>query len=103
MTTDTITPAAPATVRATVAPATPAAPSVPSVPSVHRRAVLTWLAVYPTITTAFLVLGPHLGSLPVPLRTLVMTALVVPVVVYALMPLLLKAETRLARRADGRK
>ncbi|MFD9684600.1 hypothetical protein ACFXPX_01860 [Kitasatospora sp. NPDC059146] len=100
MTTDTITPAAPATVRATVAPATPAAPSVPSV---HRRAVLTWLAVYPTITTAFLLLGPHLGSLPVPLRTLVMTALVVPVVVYALMPLLLKAETRLARRADGRK
>ncbi|MFD7455318.1 hypothetical protein [Kitasatospora sp. NPDC059827] len=100
MTTDTITPAAPATVRAAVAPATPAAPSVPSV---HRRAVLTWLAVYPTITAAFLVLGPHLGSLPVPLRTLVMTALVVPVVVYALMPLLLKAETRLARRADGRK
>ncbi|MFB7905806.1 hypothetical protein ACFC1T_05220 [Kitasatospora sp. NPDC056076] len=100
MTTDTITPAAPATVRATVAPATPAAPSVPSV---HRRAVLTWLAVYPTITTAFLLLGPHLGSLPVPLRTLVMTALVVPVVVYALMPLLLKAETRLARRADGRR
>ncbi|MFF2081381.1 hypothetical protein ACFVXG_42250 [Kitasatospora sp. NPDC058162] len=94
MTTDTITPAAPATAQVAVAPAAP---------SVHRRALLTWLAVYPTITTAFLLLGPHLGSLPVPLRTLVMTAFVVPVVVYALMPLLLKAETRLARRAGGRK
>ncbi|MEU4117937.1 hypothetical protein AB0F71_26030 [Kitasatospora sp. NPDC028055] len=90
MTTDTITPAAPARTAA-------------AAPSVHRRALLTWLAVYPTITTAFLVLGPHLGSLPVPLRTLVMTALVVPVVVYALMPLLLKAETRLAHRHTGRK
>lgn len=94
MTTDTITPAVPATAQATVAPAAP---------SVHRRALLTWLAVYPTITTAFLLLGPHLGNLPVPLRTLVMTAFVVPVVVYALMPLLLKAEIRLARRAGGRK
>ncbi|MBD0691692.1 hypothetical protein [Streptomyces sp. CBMA123] len=84
MTTDTIAPAAPAV--------TPAAPSV------HRRALLTWLAVYPTITTAFLLLGPYLGNLPLALRTLVMTALVVPVVVYALMPLLLKAETRLTRR-----
>ncbi|MFD5465749.1 hypothetical protein ACFWIQ_23370 [Kitasatospora sp. NPDC127059] len=88
MTTDTITPAAPAS----------NAPTAPRVPSVHRRALLTWLAVYPTITTAFVLLGPHLGNLPVALRTLVMTALVVPVVVYAVMPLLLKAETKLARR-----
>ncbi|MER7670824.1 hypothetical protein ABTY61_20475 [Kitasatospora sp. NPDC096128] len=96
MTTDTITTAAPATTPTAAPVAAPAAPSV------HRRALLTWLAVYPTITTAFLLLGPHLGNLPVPLRTLVMTAFVVPVVVYALMPLLLKAETRLARRAGGR-
>ncbi|WP_369185198.1 hypothetical protein [Streptomyces sp. Y1] len=93
MTTDTIT-AAPAT----AAPAVLAAPTTPAMPSAHRRALLTWLAVYPTITAAFLLLGPYLGSLPIALRTLVMTALVVPVVSYALMPLLLKAERKLARR-----
>lgn len=79
-----------------------AAPA-PAAPSVHRRALLTWLAVYPTITAAFVLLGPYLGHLPLALRTLVMTGLVVPVVVYALMPLLLKAETKLARRHRRRK
>ncbi|MFJ9696343.1 hypothetical protein [Kitasatospora sp. NPDC101183] len=74
-------------------------PAAPAAPSVHRRALITWLAVYPAITTAFALLGPHLARLPLPLRTLVMTALVVPVVVYGLMPLLLKAERRIARRA----
>ncbi|MFH9353773.1 hypothetical protein [Kitasatospora sp. NPDC017646] len=74
----------------------------PAGPSVHRRALLTWLAVYPTITAAFILLGPHLGQLPLPVRTLVMTGLVVPVVVYALLPLLLKAESKLARRPGRR-
>ncbi|MGA5822871.1 hypothetical protein ACPC54_34040 [Kitasatospora sp. NPDC094028] len=92
MSTDTIT--APAT----AAPTMPAMPAAPAMPSVHRRALITWLAVYPTITAAFLLLGPYLGSLPVAVRTLVMTALVVPVVVYAVMPLLLKAERKLPRR-----
>ncbi|MFJ9843712.1 hypothetical protein ACIRYZ_25300 [Kitasatospora sp. NPDC101155] len=75
----------------------------PAAPSAHRRALLTWLAVYPTITAAFVLLGPYLGHLPLPLRTLVMTALVVPVVSYALMPLLLKAETKFARRHGRRR
>ncbi|MFE4976847.1 hypothetical protein ACFRAR_32685 [Kitasatospora sp. NPDC056651] len=79
------------------------APAAPAAPSVHRRALLTWLAVYPTITAAFVLLGPHLGRLPLALRTLVMTGLVVPVVVYALLPLLLKAERKLARRLGRRK
>ncbi|MFE9426745.1 hypothetical protein ACFYNO_27700 [Kitasatospora sp. NPDC006697] len=77
---------------------TAAATTVAAAPSVHRRALLTWVAVYPTITAAFLLLGPYLGHLPVAVRTLVMTGLVVPVVVYGLMPALLRVEKRLARR-----
>ncbi|MFD5434154.1 hypothetical protein ACFWJ4_18610 [Kitasatospora sp. NPDC127067] len=77
--------------------------SAPAAPSVHRRALLTWLAVYPTITAAFALLGPHLGRLPLVLRTLVMTGLVVPVVVYALLPLLLKAEKKLTHRPGRRR
>ncbi|MFI6154833.1 hypothetical protein ACIBCA_19325 [Kitasatospora sp. NPDC051170] len=95
MSTDTIT--APAI----TTPAAPVAPTAPAMPSVHRRALLTWLAVYPSITAAFLLLGPYLGGLPVPLRTLAMTAVVVPVVVYGVMPLLMKANARIARRTLG--
>ncbi|WP_063774808.1 hypothetical protein [Kitasatospora azatica] len=66
-------------------------PKVPSVPTVHQRAVITWLAVYPTITTALALIGPHTTHLPLFLRTLILTVVVVPVVVYGLIPLLLKA------------
>ncbi|MDH6578230.1 hypothetical protein [Kitasatospora sp. MAP5-34] len=61
-----------------------------SAPTVHHRVLLTWLAVYPAITVASLLLGPYTAHLPVYLRTFVLTALVVPVVVYGLMPLLFK-------------
>ncbi|MGW5107941.1 hypothetical protein [Nocardia sp. NPDC004123] len=89
MTTLTTTPA-------TVAAANAAAPMV--VPSVHRRALITWLAVYPTITIALALLGPEMASLPVFVRTLVLTAIVVPTSAYALIPMLLKANHHLTQR-----
>ena len=67
-------------------------------PSVHVRALITWLAVYPSITVAQLLLAPSLGGLAVPLRVLVITALVVPAVVYLFVPALLKARVALLRR-----
>ncbi|BAU83061.1 hypothetical protein SLA_2127 [Streptomyces laurentii] len=83
------TPAATSASTVPVAPA--AAETAPQVvPSVHRRALLTWMAVYPAITVAFLILGPYTADLPLALRTLVMTAVVVPAVVYFLVPALLK-------------
>ncbi|MFB7943765.1 hypothetical protein ACFC6L_02490 [Kitasatospora phosalacinea] len=66
-------------------------------PSVHVRALLTWLAVYPAITLAQVLLGPPLAGLAVPLRVLVITALVVPTVVYLLVPGLLRARAVLLR------
>lgn len=75
---------------------TPARSSAP--PSTHRRALITWLAVYPTITLALALLGPVTAGLPLPVRTLILTVLVVPVVVYVLMPALLRLNTAVTRR-----
>lgn len=72
------------------------APAAP--PSVHRRAVIIWLSIYPLVTVAQLLLRPVIGDLPVPLGTLVMTVLVVPVAVYLVVPLLTKANAGLTRR-----
>jgi antibiotic biosynthesis monooxygenase (ABM) superfamily enzyme len=65
---------------------------------VHRRAFLTWVAVYPTITVALLLLRPVIGGLPVAVQTLVLTAVVVPPVIYYVLPALLRLDARLARR-----
>ncbi|MFI6787667.1 hypothetical protein ACIBG4_10075 [Nonomuraea sp. NPDC050383] len=73
-----------------------------SAPSVHRRALLTWLSVYSMIMLVQLLIGSALASLPLPLRTLVLTAIVVPVVVYALVPTLLRAHELLRRRQRAR-
>ncbi|GHE62551.1 hypothetical protein GCM10018785_34480 [Streptomyces longispororuber] len=72
-------------------------PSPSAAPSVHRRALITWLAVYPTITVALAALGPATAHLPLLLRTLILTAIVVPVAAYALIPLLMKANAALTR------
>ncbi|MFE3104873.1 hypothetical protein ACFROC_15590 [Nocardia tengchongensis] len=79
---------------------TPAAvaPVAATMPSVHRRALITWLAVYPTITVALALLGPEMGGLPVFLKTLVLTVIVVPVSAYLLVPMLMKANQRLTAR-----
>ncbi|MEU6584776.1 hypothetical protein [Nocardia sp. NPDC046763] len=81
------------TTSATVAAANAAAPV--AVPSVHRRALITWMAVYPTITIALALLGPEMASLPVFVRTLVLTAIVVPTSAYVLIPMLMKANHHL--------
>jgi len=81
---------------------TEAAPSpVPRAPSAHRRALLTWVAVYPTITVALLLLHPLIGGLPVAVQTLVLTAVVVPPVVYLVIPALVRLDARLARRRSA--
>ena len=68
-------------------PATP--PNGRGMPSVHRRALLTWLAVFPTITLVQLVLSPYIGGWPLVARTAVITAVAVPLSVYVLVPRLL--------------
>ncbi|GAA0587555.1 hypothetical protein [Streptomyces crystallinus] len=67
-------------------------------PSIHRRAVITWLAVYPTITAVLGLLGPTTAHLPLVLRTLILTVIVVPIAAYVFIPLLMKANAALVRR-----
>lgn len=54
-------------------------------------AVLIWLAIYPLITLLFAFGGPYLMLInPLPLRTLVITLVAVPIMVFLLIPILQK-------------
>lgn len=60
----------------------------------HVRALITWLAVHPSITVASMALTPVTTGLPLALRALVLTALVVPIVVYVLVPTRMRLRSR---------
>ncbi|MER7548007.1 hypothetical protein ABTW95_33860 [Spirillospora sp. NPDC127506] len=70
----------------------------PAAPSIHLRALFTWLAVYGMLMVTQALLGFALGSLSLPARTLVVTGIVVPAVVYVVVPAILRAYAALRRR-----
>ncbi|OKJ73789.1 hypothetical protein [Streptomyces sp. CB02460] len=91
------TAARPTAARPTATSATsPAQPA--ALPSVHTRALLTWIAVFAALTVVQLLVGPYVKGFPMLLRTLVITGIVVPAVVYALVPNLLKVRAVVLRR-----
>jgi antibiotic biosynthesis monooxygenase (ABM) superfamily enzyme len=51
-----------------------------------RLALATWLSLYPLLTAVLWVLQEPLAELPLPVRTLLLTAGLVPVMVYGLVP-----------------
>ncbi len=55
-------------------------------PNRHKMALLTWSVVYPLITVLIATLDPVVDALPMPLRTLILSAIMVPVMVYVVMP-----------------
>lgn len=63
----------------------PAKPAEPPPPR-YKMAVVTWLAVFPLITTIFLALGSVLNGLPLLLRSLVLTVIMVILMTYVVMP-----------------
>ena len=63
-------------------------PPVP--PKKWKTALVIWIAIYPTLTLLIALFGEHLLLLPLPLRTLVMTAVLVPLLVFVLVPALHK-------------
>ncbi len=68
-------------------------PALP--PKRHKAALLTWVGIWPTITLVLWLLLPSLlPRLPLPLLTLCVTAIVVPLMSYVVMPFLF-------RRFDG--
>lgn len=56
-----------------------------------RLALVTWAVVWPLITGLLLALDHVVADLPVPLRTLILSGLMVPIMSYAAMPLALRA------------
>ncbi|MBK6777863.1 MAG: hypothetical protein IPG74_19200 [Flavobacteriales bacterium] len=66
-------------------------------PPKWKTAVLVWIAIYPSITILFLLFGEQLEQLPAPLRTLVLTLILVPLLVFVLLPLLHKTFARWLR------
>lgn len=61
-------------------------------PKKWKMAVLIWTAIYPTVTIIAMLLGEHFEKIkPLPLQTLVSTLIVVPICVFAVVPVLQKA------------
>lgn len=57
-----------------------------------KMAIVTWIAIYPIITVLLLMLGPILlGSLPIPVVTLVLSVTLVVLMTFIVMPLLTRA------------
>jgi antibiotic biosynthesis monooxygenase (ABM) superfamily enzyme len=78
--------------------ATATATRHPSAPvSRFHQAVTVWLAVLPTLTMLQLLLGDLLADVPPNLRPPIMATIAVPIVVYAVMPLLAPLTARVAR------
>jgi uncharacterized protein len=69
-----------------------AMPIIP--PPRYKMALVTWFAVYPTITVVLLALTPLMLGWPLPLRTLLLTVILVPALTWVVMPSI----TRLLRR-----
>ena len=55
-----------------------------------KFAVMVWAAIYPTITITLFLIGPYVKDFPLPLRTLTLTLIMVPLMVFVLMPFLQK-------------
>ncbi|MCU0424006.1 MAG: hypothetical protein MUF71_00135 [Candidatus Kapabacteria bacterium] len=55
-----------------------------------KTAIVIWLGIYPTITTVFFLLQPFVAEFPLPLKTLCLTLIVVPIMVWVMLPLLQK-------------
>lgn len=53
----------------------------------HRQALISWVAIYPTITLAsWIYQSLPLVALPLAVRTLILTVVIVPTMVYILIP-----------------
>ncbi|MEM6539894.1 MAG: hypothetical protein AAF634_01985 [Bacteroidota bacterium] len=65
-----------------------------------KSTFIVWIAIYPAITALLFVFGDLLNHLPILLRTLVLTLILVPLMVYLLIPFWTKvfSKARLSKR-----
>jgi antibiotic biosynthesis monooxygenase (ABM) superfamily enzyme len=60
-------------------------------PKKWKMAIVIWMAIYPLITSIFFFLGKYLIQInPLPLRTLIITLIAVPIMAFVLIPFLQK-------------
>ena len=57
-------------------------PMPPVRPPRYKQAVITWIGVYPILTVTLALLGPVMRGWPLPLQTLLVTLLLVPLLTY---------------------
>ncbi|MEM9486361.1 MAG: hypothetical protein AAGA83_22010 [Cyanobacteria bacterium P01_F01_bin.116] len=55
-------------------------------PRRYKLFLLTWVAIYPLITAILWLFGPFLNTLPLLLRTLILTVLLIYLMTYIVMP-----------------
>ena len=54
--------------------------------NIHKRAFLSWLAIYPLISIVFLLVGDYLFQIPLCIRTFILTIILVPLMTYIILP-----------------
>ncbi|WP_297868752.1 hypothetical protein [uncultured Flavobacterium sp.] len=59
-------------------------------PPKWKFAIMVWLAIYPAITLLTYLIGDLIKKLPLPIKTLIMTGILVPLMVFVLLPILRK-------------
>ena len=62
-------------------------------PPKWKFAVMVWLAIYPTITFVSYLIGDVIKEWPLPFKTLLITGILVPTMVFVLLPILRKLLT----------
>lgn len=57
-------------------------------PPKWKFAILVWIAIYPSITFLTFLIGDSIQNLPLPIKTLIMTGILVPLMIFVLLPFL---------------
>ena len=66
--------------------------------SIHIRALITWITIFPLVALGLTFLMPALGNMHPILKALILTLIVVPLVVYLIVPRLLGLYVKLTRK-----
>ena len=72
--------------------------TIPAPPSVHVRALVTWAAIFPLVAIGMTAMAPFTEEWHPVLRALLLTAVVVPLAVYLVVPRLLALVIRARMR-----
>lgn len=68
--------------------------------SIHVRAFITWLTIFPLVALGITFLMPTLGDMHPIMKAFILTAIVVPLAVYLIVPKLLGLYVKLFQKKD---